>query len=132
MLVPIVAAFAVFVTAMGLSGIIAPTALVRFSAAFRSRGGYLAAIAIRLAAAAAFWFVAPQTRQPVVFQAIAVLAILAAITLIAIGQARTERLIAWFIDWPPSFIRGWAAVAVLFGAYLLWALSTTNARSLVA
>lgn len=132
MLVPIVAAFAACSIAMGLVGIISPPAVVRFTNAFRTRGGYLAAIAIRFAAAAAFWFVAPQTHHPIVFQVIGLLAATSAIALIALGHPRTGRLIDWFTLRPPSFIRGWAAVAVLFGAYLLWALLTTNAPVLVA
>ena len=103
-------------------GIFAPEKLMTFvtSAMDKSWGIYVAVI-VRLVMGSALIIVAPASQFPIVFQALGVIAIVAAIALALMGRERMRRLIAWFSErFSAPIIRLWLLFGVTFGGFLVY------------
>ena len=103
-------------------GIFAPEKLMTFvtSAMDKSWGIYVAVI-VRLVMGSALIIVAPASPFPIVFQALGVIAIVAAIALALMGRERMRRLIAWFSErFSAPIIRLWLLFGVAFGGFLVY------------
>ena len=103
-------------------GIFAPEKLMTFvtSAMDKSWGIYIAVI-VRLVLGAALIIVAPASQFPIVFQALGVIAIVAAIALLLMGRERMRRVIAWFSErFSAPIIRLWLLFGVAFGGFLVY------------
>ena len=103
-------------------GMFAPAKLMTFvtSEMDKSWGIYVAVI-VRLVMGSALIIVAPASRFPIVFQALGVIAIVAAIALVLMGRERIRRLLAWFSErFSASIIRLWLLFGVAFGGLLVY------------
>ena len=103
-------------------GMFAPEKLMTFvtSEMDKSWGIYVAVI-VRLVMGSALIIVAPASRFPIVFQALGVIAIVAAIALVLMGRERIRRLLAWFSErFSASIIRLWLLFGVAFGGLLVY------------
>ena len=103
-------------------GIFAPEKLMTFvtSAMDKSWGIYVAVI-VRLVMGSALIIVAPASQFPVVFQALGVIAIVAAIVLALMGRERMRRFLAWFsARFSAPIIRLWLLFGVTFGGFLVY------------
>ena len=103
-------------------GIFAPEKLMTFvtSAMDKSWGIYIAVI-VRLVLGAALIIVAPASQFPIVFQALGVIAIVAAIALLLMGRERMRRVIAWFSErFSAPILRLWLLFGVAFGGFLVY------------
>ena len=118
----LVAVVALFAAAMGVWGCVSPAGLIGFVSRWRSPSRLWAAAAARLVFAAALWLAAPESRHPAVLRALALVALLAAVTIPLVGPARWEVFIDWWTRRSGALIRGWALAALAFGVYLLWTL----------
>jgi len=118
MMVAIVALVAVFAVAMGLWGVIS----VGFTSRWQSRTSLWIAILLLFLFGVALCFAAPHAWHPVVFKVLAVVCVVAAVLLLAVGRARIQTFISWWSARPRAFVLGWALSALASGAYLLLAL----------
>ena len=103
-------------------GMFAPEKLMTFvtSEMDKSWGIYVAVI-VRLVMGSALIIVAPASQFPIVFQALGVIAIVAAIALVLMGRERIRRLLAWFSErFSASIIRLWLLFGVAFGGLLVY------------
>lgn len=112
----------VFIVLVGAWGVLAPARITDFVRRFGSRGGLWFAAGIRLILGLALWFAAPQSRAPLLFQALGVVAIVAAVVIPLMGVDRFEALIEWWARLSAGAQRAWSLVAIVFGAVILWAL----------
>lgn len=114
--------FAVFIVLMCVWGVLAPARITILVNRFASQGGLWLAVGLRLAIGVALWFAAPHSRAPMLLQALAILAVAAAVLLPFLGLARFKALIGWWAKMNPATQRLWCLVGVAFGGAILWAL----------
>jgi hypothetical protein len=77
----------------------------------------------RLVFGIALWLAAPTSRASLVLQSLAVLSVTAALVIPLAGVSRLESILSWWCRQSSAFVRAWAAVAVIFGVFLLWSVA---------
>lgn len=117
--------FGLFVVLMGAWGVLAPSRLTELIQRFATKSGLFVAVAVRLLLGLVLWFAAPQSRAPLLLQALALLAVLAAVVLPFVGVDRYKAIIDWWTTLSTAKQQLWSLLAVLFGASILWALLPT-------
>ena len=116
------AIFAVFIVVASGSAIIFPSEFLSYvREAVLGPGIWLAAIT-RLVLAVLLWFSAPACRTPKTFKVLALLAVMGAVFLVAIGSEGVLEFIDWFASWPLWGVRLQTTVGVAFGLFLLWSI----------
>ena len=117
-----IAVFGCFIAAMGLVGIVLPTALVRFLQSFWARpSGMYWAIGFRLVLGGLLIFAGPESRYPLTLQTLGVITVAAAVAVPLLGYLRLAQFVEWWARQPPWLVRTWGLVAVAFGAFLVYA-----------
>ena len=117
-----IAAFGLFVFAMGMLGLLQPAGLMSVvERPWRTPLGLYMAVMFRLALGILLLAGAAYTRFPRTVGGLGVLSLLAAVAIPFIGYARLRRFVEWWLDRSPGFIRAWSAVACVFGVFLLYA-----------
>ena len=103
-------------------GLFAPEKLMTFvTSAMDKHWGIYIAVIVRLVMGSALIIVAPASPFPIVFQALGVIAIVAAIVLALMGRERMRRFIAWFSErFSAPIIRLWLLFGVAFGGFLVY------------
>ncbi|MBT8144843.1 MAG: hypothetical protein KJO55_09090 [Gammaproteobacteria bacterium] len=118
-----VALFAILIIVLSLWGVILPGKLISFVTGFmRNPASVWFAAGIRLVLAALLWFSAPLSATPLVFQVLAIIAVIAAIGLVLAGHDRLLGLVERVARWPEHLLRLYILLGVLFGAFLLWSI----------
>ncbi len=116
-------AFAVVIITLGLWGVWQPVPLLALvDRVWTNRKGILLAVCLRLVFGVALVLVAAETRFPMFIQALGVVVILAAIAAPLFGTTRIQAAVIWWKSLPTYVVRVWAAFAVLFGAFVLYAV----------
>lgn len=118
----IILVIGVTIIALAGWGVFVPEKLMTFvrSAMDKYWGIYIAVI-VRLVLGAALIIVAPGSLFPIAFQALGVIAIVAAIALVLMGRERIRRLIAWWSErFSAPMIRLWLLFGVAFGGFLVY------------
>ncbi len=121
LLVQIVAAF---VALIGLLGLFAPAKLAGMVAAlFDGMAGLWVTVSLRLGIGVLLLLTASASRFPLVFQIIGVIAILAAVAAVFVGQERIRNFVMWWVRKPAGFTRLWSLFAIAFGAFIYYGLT---------
>jgi hypothetical protein len=118
----VVSFLAVMSVTMGLIGLISPARLNSLVATFSGRGGFWAAILLRLVLGVALWYVASSSRATLVLRALGLVYVVSSVVLFLLGYGRYEALLAWWSQRPTATVRAVSALAVALGAFLLWAI----------
>ncbi len=116
-------ALAVLLSGFGLWGLMTPATLRAFLSRWQTRGGLWAGAALRLVFGLALWSAAPLSRFPAALQAVGGLFVVAGVALPFIGLARFRRMVAWWLEKPPGFIRVWALTTLALGVFFVWAVA---------
>ena len=114
---------ALFIFVMGAWGVFAPGSIFAFISGWSSKSGFWLAVLLRLCFGLVLWFAAPDTRSPILLQALGAIAILSAASLPIIGYERFERVLTWWTGHSPFVMRLWSLVAVAIGGLVLWSLT---------
>jgi len=103
-------------------GIFAPEKLMTFvTSSMDKQWGIYVAVIVRLFLGSAMIIVAPASHFPIVFQALGVIAIVAAIALVLMGRERIRRFIAWWSErFSAHIVRLWLLFGVAFGGFLVY------------
>jgi hypothetical protein len=72
---------------------------------------------------AALLLIAPESRYPTALRVIGAVALAAAGSGALLGRERATRFISWWMARGHGFVRGWCAVAGIFGAFLVIAVA---------
>lgn len=123
MFVVLALAVALFIFVMGAWGVFAPGSIFVFISGWSSKAGFWLAVLLRLCFGLALWFAAPDTRLPVLLQALGAIAILSAASLPVVGYARFQRVLEWWTSRSPFVMRLWSLLATALGALVLWSLT---------
>lgn len=118
----LVAAFGVLILSLSAWGVIWPQKLMDLVRGMADQPFMLMAVGSRVILAIILWFGAPLARHPLVFQIIAVVALLAAFTMLIAGKERLLRMVGWWTERSAAIQRGWLLLGLVFGGYLLWAI----------
>jgi hypothetical protein len=114
--------FSVFVAALGVLGIAWPTKLLRLEEYFRKGPARYVASVVRLLMGAALYFAAPASRAPGVLLTLGVFIFVAGLITLFFGPERFRRLVDWWSVHGPRLARVWAALALVLGVFLVYAL----------
>ena len=105
----------------GLVGIARPSSLTRLVQAFWQVPNVLyLAIGLRVIFGLILLAAASESRFPATFQIIGIISLVAAALSLALGLARLQRFVDWFLDRSPGVIRGWSIVSAGFGGFLIY------------
>jgi len=115
-----VAVIGVLVILLGSVGLIAPARFRRAFKAMTSQSRFIAAIVLRLGFGVLLWFAADQLRFPDVMRILAVIAFAAAVGVLILGRRRLDGLVTWWLMRSDALLRLSAALAGLFGAFLVY------------
>jgi hypothetical protein len=116
----LIAVFGVFILVLGIVGLVQPDRFRGLFTTMDSRTRFIFAVAVRLAMAALFWWLADELRHPQVMRILAVIAAVAAIVILLAGRARVDRLVDWWLVRSDNVLRVSAVFAAAFGAWLAW------------
>ena len=114
--------FSVLVAALGVLGLVSPAKLLRLEECFRKPPARYVASAIRLLMGAALFLAAPASRAPGVLLTLGVFIFVAGVITLFLGPERFRRLVDWWSAHGPRFARIWAALALVLGVFLAYAL----------
>ena len=117
------AIFSMIIVLLSVYGILQPLNLILFVRGFMAGSGLWVAVIARIILATLLWFSAPLSLTPTTFQALAVLALVAAFVLPILGAQRILKLMDWVESWRHPAIRLWCLPGVAFGGFLLWSIS---------
>jgi hypothetical protein len=109
------------VAAIGLFGVVAPGQLTQRLARWRALTGLPVTVAVRVGVGILFLAAAPHCRLPGLLRAIGVLELVGAVLLLVSGPEPLGRFVAWWLERPPSFVRGWCSAALAFGILIVYA-----------
>ncbi len=109
------------VAGIGLLGVAAPSQLANLLARWRVLTGLPVTLALRLGFGVLFVLAAPSCRLPGFVRLLGVLELIGALALFALGAARLQRFVEWWLSRPPSFVRYWCSAALTFGIVLAYA-----------
>jgi hypothetical protein len=120
----IVLVLGITVCAFSAWGIYAPGKLMKLVAGVAQHGwGIYAAVIVRLVLGLALIIAAPDSRFPLIFQALGWIAIVAAVALALMGRQGIRRLVAWFERFSPASIRLWLLSGTAFGGFLIYGVA---------
>ena len=123
MFIVLALAVALFIFVMGAWGVFAPGSIFAFISGWSSKSGFWLAVLLRLCFGLVLWFAAPDTRSPILLQALGAIAILSAASLPIIGYERFERVLKWWTGHSAFVMRLWSLLATAIGGLVLWSLS---------
>lgn len=121
-----VAIIGALIALLGVMGILSPVAMKGFAALFRSPAGMYTAVVFRLVIGVLLYRAGPYCRPdtpPVgwIVRLLGVLIVIAALALLVIGPTRFRTMLDWMLARSVTFLRCWAAVALVLGAFLIYA-----------
>ena len=121
------AVFAVLIALASASGVLFPAEILSFAREMIVGPGIWWAAGARLILAVLLWFSAPVSRTPITFRVLAILALLGATFIVAVGSEGVLQIVDWLASWPLWGVRLESAVGVAFGAFLFWSVKRKRA-----
>ena len=119
----VILVFGSLISIMGLLLLIHPKIITQFlQKNLNSVELHVVAVVVRFALGFILIFHAPQTRFPLTMEVLGWVAIVAAVFLVIIGRTRFKSLMAWAMGLASSYGRIGGVFAVLFGAFLVYAV----------
>ena len=115
-----------FVMAVGLVGIVAPSALVSVGEYAVTRIGLYVVGALRIGIGIVLIKVASTSRAPNALRVFGIIALVAGLTTVVVGVDRARALLAWESALGPAFIRFGAGVALVFGGFIAFAVRSSR------
>jgi hypothetical protein len=119
----IILAGGALIASFGLAGIIAPAMLEDLiNHAVTPNGLYFAA-GIRLVMGISMFFIAPRTRFPKTLRVLGVIFIMGGLSIPFVGIEFIRGIADWWLTLGPSVLSAWGVLAILFGGWLVYAVS---------
>ncbi len=116
----IVIVVGLFITAIGLLGLVSPERLIHFAKSLQTPAGLYSAAGLRVLLGVALWFAAPASRAPDALRILGVFVFVAGIVTPFFGLERSRKLLEWWWSRGTPFIRVWSCFASAFGLLLIY------------
>jgi hypothetical protein len=110
------------VVVLGALGIVSPMMLLGVVRKFESPAGIYAAAALRIMLGVALFLSAPTSRVQEVVRILGIIIFVVGIITPLFGIERFRRLLNWWSERGPVFLRVWAGFALGFGLFLAYAV----------
>ena len=110
------------VVVLGALGIVSPMMLLGVVRKFESPAGIYAAAALRIMLGVALFLSAPTSRVQEVVRILGIIIFVVGILTPLFGIERFRRLLNWWSERRPLFMRVWAGFALGFGLFLAYAV----------
>jgi len=110
-----------FVLAVGAVGFSAPKTLKTVLTARPMLTTLPVTVTLRLLFGAIFLLGAHDCRLPGIIRIVAAVELTSAAVLLATGEQRFGRFVAWWLARPPTFVRLWCLAALTFGVVVIYA-----------
>jgi hypothetical protein len=110
------------IAALGILGIAAPTTLLDATAFALTEVGLYVAAALRVAFGLVLIAAAPASRLPRALRVLGALIVLAGLITPFFGLERARAMVDWWSAQGPLFMRAWAALAVVFGLFIIYVI----------
>ena len=119
---------ALFVIAVGVTGVVAPDRLFSLGQFVATPAGLLVVAVIRIAVGIILIMSAPPSRMPRTLQVVGAIALLGGLVTPLFGVERTKAVLAWEAAQGMMWVRIGAALAVALGGLLTFALAPRKAH----
>ncbi len=113
---------ALFITLIGLTGILSPSRLMTISQYVATPVGIYLAAALRIGIGLVLVRVAPRSRAPKVLLTLGVIAVIAGLATLFLGMERAQAILKWSSAQGPAFTRLWAALPLFLGGFIAYAI----------
>ena len=113
---------ALFVVAVGVFGLVAPRGLVTAVGALVTPLGLYAVAALRVLFGIGLLLAAPPSRAPRVLRVLGIVILVAGIITPFFGVERSRAIVDWWSTQGTAFMRVLGGLAVVFGAFVMYAL----------
>lgn len=110
--------------AVGIVGVVVPSLLLEFGQSLLTPTALYLVAAVRIGIGAVLWRVAPVSRTPKILRVLGILIIIAGVLTPLFGVERSRGIFDWSSSQGPSFIRVCAGVAVAFGLFIVYAVTS--------
>ena len=109
--------------AVGLAGLIDPSLLYRVAGAFTSAAAWWTLAAVRVAVGVLLVLAAPVSKAPRAVRVVALVPILAGITIPIVGVERAGAMVAWWTALGPGMARLTVLPVLALGSFIAWAFA---------
>ena len=117
-------ALGLIVAALGVLGVAAPSVLLEFGRSLQTTNALYIVAAVRVMFGAILLWVAPASRIPKILRVLGVFIIIAGVFTPFFGVERARAMFDWWSTQGCFFTRAWAIVAVLFGLFISYAVTS--------
>jgi uncharacterized membrane protein YidH (DUF202 family) len=117
-------ALGLIVAAVGILGIAAPSVLLEFGRSLQTTNALYIVAAVRVMFGAMLFLVAPVSRAPKILRVLGAFIIIAGVFTPFLGFERSRAMFDWWSTQGPFFTRAWAIVAVAFGLFIVYAVTS--------
>lgn len=112
------------IAVVGLLGVAAPSVLLEFGRSLQTTNGLYVVAAIRVVFGAVLLWAAPRSRMPRILRLLGALIIIAGVSTPFLGIERFRAMFDWWSSQGAFFTRAWAVVAIAFGLFIAYAVTT--------
>lgn len=112
------------IAGIGAFGVAAPSVFLKFGRSLQTSNILYIIAAVRVIFGAVLLCVAPVSRTPKTLRVLGVLIVIAGVLTPFIGVERSRAMLDWWSIQGPLFTRAWAGVAVVFGLFIVYAVTT--------
>jgi uncharacterized membrane protein len=112
------------IAGIGVIGVAAPSVLLEVGQSLQTLNVLYTVAAVRVIFGAVLLWVAPASRTPKTLRVFGVLIVIAGVLTPFIGVERSRALLDWWSTQGLWFTRVWAGVAVVFGLFIVYAVTT--------
>ncbi len=120
------AAMGLIIAVVGGVGVVAPSVLLEFGRSLQTPDTFYIVTGIRVIFGAILLWVAAGSRMPIIVGVIGILIIVAGLLGPWFGLERSQALLDAWSSRGPVFVRTWAAVAVMFGLFIAYAVGSAR------
>lgn len=120
------AAMGLIIAVVGGVGVVAPSVLLEFGRALQTPDTFYVVTGIRVIFGAILVWVASGSRMPRIVGVIGILIIVAGLLGPWFGLERSQALLGEWSSRGPVFMRTWAAVAVMLGLFIAYAVGSAR------
>jgi uncharacterized membrane protein len=117
-------AIGLIIASVGVFGVAVPSAVLEFGRSLQTPSALYIVAAVRIIFGALLLWVAPESRAPKTLRVLGVLIVIVGVLTPFIGVERSRAMLDWWSTQGPLFTRAWMGVAVVFGLFIVYAVTT--------